>query len=114
MRDTLLYLSDMLQSAERILLYANGLTQDQFAHDMKTLDAIIRNLQIIGEAANRVPKEVQQKYPIIAWREIIGFRNVIVHSYFGIDTDLVWEIVKRDVPQLIQQLKRVIKSEKKK
>jgi uncharacterized protein with HEPN domain len=105
-REAKLLIEDILESAHKIRDYTEGLDYDQFIADNKTVDAVIRNFEIIGEAANRLPEEFKDKYPSIAWRQMKGFRNRIVHQYFGIDYSVVWQIINGYLPQLIAQLKQ--------
>lgn len=81
-REPSLLVEDIIESAEKILLYTNNLTFEQFSNDGKTIDAVIRNFEIIGEAANRLPDEFKDKHPDIDWHRIRGFRYRIVHDYF--------------------------------
>mgnify|MGYP000926762381 CR=1 FL=1 len=91
-REPHLLIEDIIESANKILLYTNNLTFEAFQKDNKTIDAVIRNFEIIGEAANRLSDDFKDKYPNIDWHRIRGFRNRIVHDYFGIDYSIVWEI----------------------
>ena len=84
-RDLLLLIEDMLDAVNKILKYTSGLNYEQFIHDEKTIDATVRNFEIIGEAANRIPEDYKLQHPEIEWRQIIGLRNRIIHEYFGID-----------------------------
>lgn len=93
-RDTTLLLDDMLQSAHKIKKYTEGLDYNQFVSDDKTIDAVVRNFEIIGEAANRIDSDFRDSNPEIEWKRIRGFRNRIVHDYFGIDHEIVWSIVE--------------------
>ncbi|WP_211220678.1 HepT-like ribonuclease domain-containing protein [Dyadobacter beijingensis] len=95
---------DILESGAKILIYTEDLTFDQFVNDDKTVDAVIRNFEIIGEAANRLPEEFRDQHPEIDWHKIRGFRNRIVHDYFGIDYSIVWEIKTHFLPELLTQL----------
>ena len=93
-RDILLLLEDMLQSAQKIKRYTEGLDYGSFLTDDKTIDAVVRNFEIIGEAANRIDPDFRDQNPQIEWKRIRGFRNRIVHDYFGIDYEIVWNIIK--------------------
>jgi len=92
-RDTKLLLEDMLDSALKIKRYTSNLTFDSFIVDEKTIDAVVRNFEIIGEAANRIDPDFREKNSEIEWNRIRGFRNRIVHDYFGIDYEIVWTII---------------------
>lgn len=107
-RDLKLLLEDMLESANKIRKYTAGVTYQEFVNDDKTIDAVIRNFEIIGEAANRVDPDFRTKNSSIEWRRIRGFRNRIVHDYFGIDYRIVWSIVEDDIDELIYQLDLLI------
>jgi len=103
-REPHLLIGDIIDSANKILEYTEGLSFDEFINDNKTVDAVIRNFEIIGEAANRLPDEFKEAHPKIDWFRIRGFRNRIVHDYFGIDYSIVWQIKTAFLPQLIDSL----------
>ena len=106
-RDPKLLIEDIIDSGQKILDYTEGLTFEQFSKDSKTIDAVIRNFEIVGEAANRLPEEFKDKHPNIDWHRIRGFRNRIVHQYFGIDFEIVWNIKKSYLPDMINSLKSI-------
>lgn len=99
-----LLIDDILESGRKILEYTSGFTLDQFKSDSKTVDAVIRNFEIIGEAANRLPEDFKDKHNEIDWHKVRGFRNRIVHDYFGIDYSIVWVIRETFLPDLIEKL----------
>lgn len=107
-RDTLLLLNDMLQSAKKIKQYTTGFDFQVFISDDKTIDAVVRNFEIIGEAANRIDPDFKNNHPEIEWRRIKGFRNRIVHDYFGIDYGIVWDIIDSYLDNLIENLQEII------
>ncbi len=111
-RDTLLLLDDMLQSAQKIKRYIKDLNYNSFLEDDKTIDAVVRNFEIIGEAANRIDPDFRDKNPEIEWKRIRGFRNRIVHDYFGIDYEIVWSIVVEYLDELIDWLDTIIDNNK--
>ena len=98
-RSVLLLMEDILEAADKIARFTQDLTLDGFKSDEKTSDAVVRNLEIIGEAVNRIPQEFRSAHSIIEWEKIIGLRHRIVHEYFGIDLLLIWQIVKNDLPK---------------
>jgi uncharacterized protein with HEPN domain len=106
-RQPSLLIEDILDSSNKILEYTAGLTFDEFSNDDKTIDAVIRNFEIIGEATNRLPDDFKDEHPDIDWHKIRGFRNRIVHDYFGIDYSIVWEIKNNFLPVLIQKLQHL-------
>lgn len=103
-----LYIEDMIHSAGRVLEYTRGLDQSAFTDDRLRYDATIRNLEVLGEAAARVPEEVRQAHPEIPWRQIVATRNVLIHGYIGIDDDVLWSIVQDDVPGLLDSLRTLL------
>lgn len=103
-REPRLYLEDIKDSIEKIEKYIKDLSFDEFTRDDKTIDAIVRNLTIIGEAARNIPEELKLKNPDIAWSETIGMRNKITHEYFGVDEDILWKTIKEDLPTLKKQI----------
>lgn len=110
-RDNTLLLQDMLESSIKILTYTKGFDHDQFLADEKTADAVVRNFEIIGEAANRIDPDFKLDNSQIDWKQLRGFRNRIVHDYFGIDYNIVWSIIENDIEELIHQLKKLVTSE---
>ena len=102
-----LLIEDIIDSGSKILDYTKDLSFEDFLADSKTVDAVIRNFEIIGEAANLLPEEFKEKYPDIDWHRIRGFRNRIVHDYFGIDYTIVWQIRNLFLPETIQKLKLI-------
>jgi uncharacterized protein with HEPN domain len=106
-RDPKLLVGDILDSAHKILDYTKDLSFHEFINNNMTVDAVIRNFEIIGEAANRLPDEFKDNCPSIDWHRIRGFRNRIVHDYFGIDYSIVWVIKETFLPGLIARLKEI-------
>jgi len=111
-RNALLLLDDMLQSAQKIKRYTKDLNYNSFLEDDKTIDAVVRNFEIIGEAANRIDQDFRDTYPEIEWKRIRGFRNRIVHDYFGIDYEIVWSIIETYLDELIDWLDTIIDNNK--
>ena len=107
-RSWLLYIEDMIEFGERVLSYNEGLDQDNFLADRRTYDATLRNIELIGEAASRVPEYVREGHPEIPWRRIVETRNRVAHGYLGIDDDVVWDIIQTDVPDLLPRLRTIL------
>ncbi|MFO7606875.1 MAG: DUF86 domain-containing protein [Desulfurivibrionaceae bacterium] len=103
-RSAVLLIDDILEAASKIASYTAGMTREDFVSSGMAADAVVRNLEIIGEAANRLPKEFTDKHPEINWRKIIGLRHRIVHDYFGVDLDIIWAITRQDLPAFISQI----------
>ncbi len=103
-RDHQLYLSDIRETAVKILQFCENLTYEEFSIDEKTQFAVIRGLEIIGEASKKIPKHIQDTYSSLAWKEMAGMRDVLIHDYFGIDIEVVWKTVKQELPKIIQMI----------
>ena len=106
-RNSKLLIEDIIESGNKILIYTEGYTFEQFLADNKTVDAVIRNFEVIGEAANQLDEEFKDKYPQIDWHRIRGFRNRIVHDYMGVDYAIVWQIRASFLPDLLARLKNL-------
>jgi uncharacterized protein with HEPN domain len=107
-RDYRVYLEDILEAAGRIKEYSHEHTLSSLGRDRKTLDAIVRNLEIIGEAVKGIPAEIRLKYPSEDWRRIAGLRDVLIHEYFGLDTEIIWDIVVNKLDSLESTVRRVL------
>ena len=103
-----LYAQDMDRFARRAVDYCTGLDRDQFFDNQLVQDAVLRNIELIGEAAARISPGVRLAHPEIAWREIVAMRNQLIHGYLGIDLDVVWDVVRVELPLLITQLEVVL------
>ena len=101
-------LLDMMEAAVKILKYTQGLTFEDFLADDKTIDAVVRNFEIIGEASLRIDEDFRLENPQIEWKKLRGFRNRIVHDYFGIDYEIVWSILTQDLEELVFQLDQLL------
>jgi uncharacterized protein with HEPN domain len=107
-RDALLYLDDLLEAIQRIEEYSTHPDFESFKQDKKAVDAIIRNFEIMGEAVNKIPSSLRNKYPAIPWTEMKGMRNKLIHEYFGIDTQILWKTIKENLPQLGSQVRKML------
>jgi uncharacterized protein len=106
-----LYIKDILEAIIKIEQYTNGVKLEVFVRDNKTIDAVVRNISVIGEAVNYISVEIKSKYTQIPWREIADMRNKTIHEYFGIDLDILWKTVKEDLPTFKEQLIEILKIE---
>ena len=106
-----LLLNDIRQAIDRIEQYIKNLSFDAFSDDQKSVDAVVRNLEIIGEAASRLPDEFKEKYSEVEWYKVVGLRHRIVHEYFGIDLEIIWHILQKDLPELRQKITRIMGDE---
>lgn len=108
-RDYNLYLQDIVNAADRIASYVKDMTRSEFEADQMRIDAVIRNLQIIGEAVKKIPDSIREDYPSVAWHNIAGLRNRVIHVYFNIDMDVIWDVVQSKLPPLRMQIQQLIK-----
>lgn len=106
-RNYVLFVEDILQNIDKINKYINNLSYDEFLDDDKTKDAVIKNLIEIGEAANHIPENVLEQYNEVPWQQMIGFRNRLIHGYFVIDYEIVWTIIKEELPILFENLENI-------
>jgi len=102
-----LYLDDIKLAIKNINKYIKGMRFNDFVKDSKTQDAVVRNLEVIGEAAKHIPQSITKKFPGIPWAQVISMRNKMIHAYFGIDPDIVWQTIKEDLPQLQKQINKI-------
>ncbi len=107
-RDFRLYLDDILEAIHQIRTYLADQNEEAFANDRKTQDAVIRNLEIIGEATGNLPDQVRKGEPEIDWRKIIGLRNILIHEYFGINLPIVWDVVQNKLGPLEASCRRLM------
>ena len=101
----------MLTAMNRVAEYISGLNFNTFKHDYKTVDAVIRNFEIIGEAAKNLPIEVKKKYPMVPWDEMYLLRNKISHEYFGVDYEILWDVASNYLPENKSQIEDILKKE---
>jgi uncharacterized protein with HEPN domain len=99
-RDWLLYVRDMVVCCDKVLSYTDGLTRQDFAERGMVFDATVRNLELLGEAARQVPDAVRAEHPEIEWRKIVGLRNLLIHSYFGVEEGMLWDLVQHRIQPL--------------
>ena len=107
-REWLFRLEDIVESSALIAVYVQGMSYADWVKDRKTIDAVVRNLQIIGEATNHVPEDVRSRYSDVPWAQLRGMRNILIHEYFGVDTDILWRAATEDVPRLREQIQKII------
>lgn len=105
------FLNDSKEAILRINVYIEKLSYEEFLNDIKTQDAVVRNLEIIGEAIKNISKGLKKKYPQMPWKDLSGVRDKLIHHYFGVNLDIVWNIVKKELPEIILQLEAILKAE---
>lgn len=99
-RDEIMYLQDIAESCEKILQFTAGLSQSDLIGDVRTYDAVVRNLEILGEAAKHISADLRKRLPDIQWRKAAGLRDMLTHAYFGIDNDILWDVIQNKIPSL--------------
>jgi uncharacterized protein with HEPN domain len=110
LRDPRILLQDIRDSCEKVARFSHGLSRDAVLSDEMRLDAILLNLHVIGEAVKKLPADLREKHPEIPWREIAGLRDFIAHAYFALDLDIVWDAVRKDVPELLHKVTRILEN----
>lgn len=107
MRDYKLYLDDISEAIKRIERYTKGYTFERLKKDNLVVDGVVRNLEIIGEAAKNIPDDIKNKYADIEWKKISGLRDILAHEYFGIDLTILWDIIKNKLPELKERISNI-------
>ena len=109
-KDTLIFIKHILDAIEKIEDYTKSISKENFEKDIQLQDAIIRRIEIIGEVAKNIAPGFKNNYPFVKWKEIIQTRDKIIHHYFGVDLKIIWEIIKKDMPRLKQQMLKIKKT----
>ena len=107
-REWELYLKDIDKSINKIIKYTKGMERKEFFDDDKTFDAVLRNLEIIGEAVKHLPDELKTQHENVKWKKIAGLRDIVIHGYFGIDEDIIWDVVQNKIPELKPEIETII------
>jgi len=106
-RDLRDYINDLIESCEDILSFTKGMSYSDFAGDKKTVNAVIRSLEVIGEATKKLPISFRDNYPDIPWRQMAGMRDKLIHEYFGIDKQMVWQAIEKHIPDILPLIKEI-------
>ncbi|MFO7846471.1 MAG: DUF86 domain-containing protein [Balneolaceae bacterium] len=104
------YLQDILESIEHIQKFLDGVSEDEFYENVEKQDAVLRRLEIIGEAVKHLPEEIREDHPDIPWRQIAGMRDIIIHEYFGVTLEMIWIVATEDILDLKTKVEEIIKS----
>jgi uncharacterized protein with HEPN domain len=107
-RDYEIYLKDILEAIAKIRDYTSGFSFEDFADDPKTRDAVVRNLEVIGEAVKKIPPEVRLRAPEVEWKRMAGLRDVLIHEYFRIDQEIIWDLVQNRLPIFKEQVRQLL------
>jgi len=113
-RSPLEYLRHILDETAYLLSQTKGLSKEQYLLDETLRRAFVRSIEVIGEAAKQVPEDTRQKYPQVEWRAMMGMRDRLIHGYFGIDHDIVWDVVINKIPGLQQEIEKILGQEESK
>jgi uncharacterized protein with HEPN domain len=111
-RDYIDYLQDVVDSVDDIGDFIEGMSFEEFSRDKKTTNAVLRSIEVIGEAAKNVPEEIRKQHPQIPWKKMSGMRDKLIHEYHGVDIETVWQTLQEDIPPLKGQVKNIIKNVK--
>lgn len=106
-KDFNVYLKDILDSINDVLNFIGDMSFDEFEKDRKTFNAVVRSLEIIGEAAKHIPENLRVQYPAVPWKKMSGMRDKLIHEYFGIDAELVWEVAVSDLPKIKPHIEKI-------
>lgn len=109
-REPNLYLRDILDSINKIEKYIKGFSFEEFSNNNEKIDAVVRNLEIIGEAARNIPKDITDKYPKIPWEKMVSTRNKVLHEYSGVDEEILWQTITEDLLPVKNQLQKVLEN----
>lgn len=107
-RNPAIYINDIFEQINKAISFTNHMDFNDFRKDEKTQYAEVRALEIIGEAGKKIPDEITNKYNDIPWKEIKGMRDILIHEYFGVNTEIIWKTIKEDLPELRNKIKKII------
>jgi len=109
-KEVRIFIEDILKSIEKIEEYTSGMSREEFFRVSQVQDAVMRRLEIIGEAAKNIPEDFRNKHPKIPWKQIAGMRDILIHGYFGVNLERIWVVVERDLPSLKRKISKIFSS----
>ena len=109
-RDYVLFIEDILTCIKKIEKYTSNISFEEFCRNEMAVDAVVRNFEVIGKAVKKIPEEVRKKYTDVEWKEAAGFRDILIHDYFGIDLEAVWDTLRNNIPSFKKQIVKVLES----
>ncbi|WP_018248786.1 HepT-like ribonuclease domain-containing protein [Orenia marismortui] len=109
MRRDSLFLDDIVNSMNKIFQYTKGISKEEFKRNEMLIDAVLRNIEIIGEASNKVSDEIRHEYDDVPWRKMIGLRNIVIHEYFGVDLGIIWQVISVNLPETKPKIEEILK-----
>ncbi|MGB3512775.1 MAG: DUF86 domain-containing protein [Microcoleaceae cyanobacterium] len=110
-RNLQLYFEDIIVASDKVMRYTEGMGLREFVADERTFDAVVRNLQIIGEAVKQIPPEMRSRYPQVEWRKIAWLRDVLAHAYFSLQDEMIWVLVQTKIPELLVEVRIIVNQE---
>jgi uncharacterized protein with HEPN domain len=108
-RDYTDYIRDILISIQDVEEFTTGITFEDFLKDKKTIKAVIRSLEVLGEASKKIPDEVRNRYPSVPWKRMAGMRDKLIHEYFGVDLEIVWTVAKKELPPVKSSIEELVR-----
>ncbi len=110
-RDVRDYLRDILNAVDEVETFVKDMSFEDFAKDRKTVNAVVRSIEVIGEASKHIPVSLRETYPVLPWKEMSGMRDKLIHGYFGIDLETIWKATREDIPSLKNTVQRMLKEQ---
>jgi len=106
-RDLRDYINDLIEACEDILSFTEGMSYSDFVGDKRTVNAVVRSLEVIGEATKKLPTAFRNNYPNIPWKQMAGMRDKLIHEYFGVDKEMLWQVIQRHIPNILPLIKEI-------
>lgn len=107
-KDPKIFLKHILEAVEIIESHLKGIDFEKFKKDIKSQDAVVRRIEIIGEATKNIPESIKNNYPELVWKDIAGMRDILIHRYYGVDLEITWEVIQKDLPKLKKGIEKIL------